>query len=291
MPSNASPAAIRGEARVTILCHDKFHDYKPLFLDFYYFCLMKNDYAHLISIVTITYNAANEIRPTLSSIRRQNFKDFEHLIIDGASTDDTLSIAHSEASENMRILSERDNGLYDAMNKGLRLARGKYVIFLNAGDAFHDSSTLDDYAKAALLDYDIIYGDTIVVDSNRNFISKRHLSAPGKLTFKSFSHGMLICHQAFMVKRELAPEYNTNYRFSADYDWTIKCLKAGNPDKFYNLNKVTIDYLTNGLTDKNHKKSLLERFQIMGLHYGFTVALSRHITFIPRAIIRKFSHK
>ncbi len=242
----------------------------------------------LISIITITYNAAEEIPATILSLNAQDFRDFEHIVIDGASSDQTITIARTLPTNPPRILSEPDNGLYDAMNKGLKLAKGKYILFLNAGDSFHDSDSLSSYAEKAILNPDIIYGDTVIVDKERNIIRPRHLSAPEKLTFKSFSHGMLICHQAFMVRREIAPLFNLKYRFSADYDWTIKCILASNPDNFINLHKVTIDFLENGTTDKNKKASLMERFHIMAAHYGKAIAVSRHLSFIPRALARKF---
>lgn len=243
----------------------------------------------LISIITITFNAAAVLPPTLLSVKNQSFKDSEHIIIDGASSDDTLILARKIGVEGIKILSEPDNGLYFAMNKGLNMAKGKYVIFLNAGDAFHSDKTLENYARLARdFDADIIFGDTNIVDQNRNFIKPRHYSAPFKLDKNSFSNGMLICHQSFMVKRAIAPLYDTAYRFSADYDWTIKCINRGNPDKFFNLNQVTIDYLSDGLTDKNHRASLIERFKIMKTHYGLPITLSKHAKFFFRAIKKKF---
>lgn len=241
----------------------------------------------LISIVTITYNAESTLPPTLKSVKEQTFRNFEHIIIDGASKDNTLEIIRGESYPQLKYVSEPDKGLYYAMNKGLRAASGKYLLFLNAGDTFHSPDTLSDYAKAAESDPDIIYGDTIIVDKDRNFISPRHLSAPARLTFKSFANGMLVCHQAFMTRRSLAPEYDTSYRFSADYDWTVKCLKNSDPDKNINLNEVTIDYLSDGLTDKNRKASLKERFHIMTSHYGYLPTVTRHIFFLFRACKRK----
>ena len=102
---------------------------------------------------------------------------------------------------------------------------------------------------------------------------------------------MLVCHQAFMVRRKLAPEYDTSYRFSADYDWTLFCLRRSSADRNVNLHTVTIDYLSDGLTDKNHRASLMERFDIMRRHFGLGVTLMRHAAFVPRAILRKFSQK
>lgn len=241
----------------------------------------------LISIITITFNAAGSLPLTMKSVKDQTFDDFEHLIIDGASTDDTILIARQSGRPGLRIVSEPDKGLYDAMNKGLRLARGKYVLFLNAGDSFHSADTLSAYASAiAVSNPDIIYGDTDIVDAAGNRLGPRHLSAPEMLTADSFSHGMLICHQAFMVRKAIAPCYDTHFRFSADYDWTIRCIKASRAGSRINLHRVAIDYLSDGLTDKNKKASLLERFRIMAAHYGMPTAIGRHLSFIPRMLKR-----
>ena len=242
----------------------------------------------LFSIITITYNAADSIAPTMESLAAQTCRDFEHIIIDGASSDSTLAIARKIGGKDLRVVSERDSGLYDAMNKGLRFARGKYVLFLNAGDAFAAPVSLSLYAEAAALSPDIIYGDTLIVDSNRRVLRPRHLSVPESLTFSSFSKGMLVCHQAFCVRREIAPPYDISYRFSADYDWTVKCLKATTPTRCVNLHAVTIHYLDNGISEKHKIDSLKERFFIMKKHYGLGVALGRHLQFVPRALSRKF---
>lgn len=243
----------------------------------------------LISIITITYNAAPHIKPTLSSIREQSFRNFEHLVIDGASTDNTLKLV-SEMSPHSIVKSEPDKGLYDAMNKGLRQARGRFVLFLNAGDAFHAPDTLAKYAEAILesgFTPDIVYGDTVIVNSRREVTGPRHLSVPEKLTFQSFANGMLVCHQSFMVRRELAPEYNLNYRFSADYEWTLRCLRRSDPDKNVNLHCVVTDYLSDGLTDKNHKASLGERYRIMCENYGTVPTMLRHVYFALRNLKKK----
>ncbi len=242
----------------------------------------------LFSIITITYNASKELPATMRSVAEQTFTDFEHLIIDGASKDDTVGIAKKMATSNMTIYSEPDKGLYDAMNKGLRKAKGKYLIFMNAGDAFHDKHVLMQMSQVVGDDTDIIYGDTNLVDACREFVAKRHLSVPEKLTFGSFRKGMLVCHQAFVVRRELAPEYDLRYRFSADYEWCLRCLKKTSYHRCKNLHRVIVDYLVDGLTDKNHKASLKERFAIMCQYFGYTSTILFHLSFIPRYIYRKF---
>ncbi len=241
----------------------------------------------LISVITITFNASATLPITMESVAEQTFKDFEHIVVDGASTDDTIILARRMGSEGLRILSEPDQGLYYAMNKGLKMARGRYLIFLNSGDRFHAADTLKEYADAIKeRNPDIVYGETEIVDIEGKRIGPRHLSVPEILTVDSFSQGMLICHQAFMVRKDIAPLYDTDYRYSSDYDWCIRCIKASRAGDRVNLHRVTIDYLTDGLTDKNKKASLIERFKIMAAHYGSMKAVASHLSFIPRALKR-----
>lgn len=242
----------------------------------------------LFSIITITWNAAEIVGATVDSVAAQTSEDYEHLIIDGASSDNTLDIIREHSSRPPRIISEPDKGIYDAMNKGLKLAEGKYVLFMNAGDRFFDKNTLSLYKNAARqYGPDIIFGDTVIIDGNDNIIAPRHLSAPDKLTFSSFASGMRVCHQSFMVKKAIAPLYDTNFRFSADFDWTIKCIRATSPDKCVNLHTVVTRYLADGTTDRNMSKSLRERFRIMSKYYGLFPTVLRHIPFAFRFAARK----
>lgn len=240
----------------------------------------------LISIITVTFNAGEVIGKTMKSLEEQSYRDFEHIVIDGGSKDNTLEVIKNYDIPESSITSEPDKGLYDAMNKGLARAKGKYVIFLNAGDAFHSAETLSHYAGQASEGRDIIYGDTVIVNQAGDVISPRHLGAPDTLSFESFADGMLICHQAFMVRKDLVPQYNLDYRFSADYDWCVNCIAKSSPGNCSNLKEVTIDYLSDGLTDKNKWKSLRERFRIMSIHYGTFKTLTKHFQFIFRAIKR-----
>lgn len=241
----------------------------------------------LFSIITITYNAGRELPPTLASVNSQSCTDYEHLIIDGASTDNTLALANAPGNLRRHTYSEPDKGLYDAMNKGLALARGQYVLFLNAGDTFSTNTTLARYAAAASPDIDIIYADTRIVDASRHILGPRHLKAPARLTLKSFARGMLVCHQAFMMRRDKAPRYDLQYRFSADYDWCLRCIRATTPDRCRNLHTVAIDYLADGLTDNNHTASLKERYRIMCRYYGKVPTIMRHAGFAIRAMMRR----
>ena len=159
----------------------------------------------LFTIITVTFNAAGVIKPTLESVAAQDCDDFELLVIDGASTDDTVALVNAAAIAGTRVLSEKDRGLYDAMNKGIGLARGRYLIFLNAGDAFAAPNVLSRLREAANDDPGVLYGQTVLIDDARQVVGKRHLTAPDVLTVDSFKRGMLVCHQAFVARRDLVP--------------------------------------------------------------------------------------
>ena len=109
------------------------------------------------------------------------------------------------------------------------------------------------------------------------------------LTFDSFAKGMLVCHQAFMVRREIAVDYDLTYRFSADYDWTVRCILNANPQRCTNLGRIAIDYLSDGMTDRNKMKSLRERFRIMCRHAGTARTVINHLGFLFRAAGRRLA--
>lgn len=241
----------------------------------------------LLSIITVTYNAASTVGVTLESVDKQTCKDYEHLIIDGASTDGTLHILDNNTSERRKVYSERDRGIYDGMNKGLSLAKGEYLIFLNAGDTFHGTDTLEKIATAIREnDYPgVVYGQTVLVDADRNYIADRHLRAPENLTYDSFQNGMVVCHQAFIALAKLVPLYDLRYRYSADFDWCIQCMQHSRKNVL--IDETLIDYLQEGTTTAHHKESLKERFKIMCYYYGTLPTIVRHMQFIPRYLRRK----
>lgn len=241
----------------------------------------------LFSIITVTYNAQESLPTTIRSVDAQTFTDYEHIIQDGNSKDRTVEIAELADPARRRIVSAPDKGLYDAMNKAMSIASGKYLIFLNAGDSFHDSETLRRMADLITEnDYPgVVYGQTDLVDIDGKYLAPRHLTAPENLTYRDFANGMLVCHQAFCALARIAPRYDTRYRLSADYDWCIKCLQHSRRNVY--LPGTMIDYLYEGMSTKNRRKSLIERFRIMSHYYGFFPTLLRHLSFIPRF----FSHK
>lgn len=245
----------------------------------------------LFSIITVVRNAPQALKVTLESVASQTCALYEHLIIDGASTDSTLSEIEKIHNPRIKLTSEPDRGIYDAMNKGLRLAQGDYVMFLNAGDTLATDHTLQLLADTAM-DHDypgIIYGETMIVNHNGKILGARHLRAPETLTFESFAQGMLVCHQAFVVLKKLTVEFDERYRLSADYDWCLKCLKRSRRNHF--VETVTIHYLFDGASTRHRFKSLRERFAIMCRHYGTIPTIMRHIKFLPRFLKRHQAEK
>lgn len=238
------------------------------------------------SIITVTYNAAKVLEDTIQSIVTQTYKNVEYIIIDGRSTDGTLGIINKYRNHIHTVITEPDQGLYDAMNKGIRLATGDYLCFLNAGDCLHEDDTLQlmTHSVTGTTLPDILYGETDIVDSEGHFLHKRRLSAPEILTWKSFKKGMLVCHQAFFVRRDLAEPYDLHYRFSADFDWCIRIMKKAKI--LHNTRLTLIDYLNEGMTTQHHKASLKERFRIMTKHYGLINTLAHHAWFVLRLLYK-----
>ena len=239
------------------------------------------------SIITVTYNAGKVLEDTILSVISQTYRNVEYIIVDGGSKDNTLEIIDKYSKHISKMVSEPDKGLYDAMNKGIRMATGDYLCFLNAGDKFHEKETLQQIAET-LKDKDlpdVIYGETAIVDETGKFLHMRRLSTPERLNWKSFKQGMLVCHQAFLAKRELALKYpyDMQYRFSADFDWCIRIMKEAKC--LHNTRLTLIDYLNEGMTTRNHKASLKERFRIMAKHYGWVSTILYHCWFVIRLIL------
>lgn len=237
----------------------------------------------VFSIITVTYNAAQWLERTLLSVLRQSYPHIEYLIIDGNSTDGTVELIKQYESGIACWISEPDRGLYDAMNKGLRRATGDYVLFLNAGDCLHTANTLQEIMaslKKSVSLPDVIYGDTQIVDAEGRSLGLRRLRPPKRLTWKSFRMGMLVCHQSFIARREIAPYYDETYKLVADYDWCIQCLKKAKTIK--NTRMILSDFLEEGLSSVQRKASLKERYAIMRKYYGPVTTLLLHIWFAIR---------
>ena len=251
-----------------------------------------------VSVITITYNAARTLQRTLDSVDCQTYADIEHLIIDGASKDDTLQIAEryqQQSHHTVVIQSEPDKGLYDAMNKGLQKATGDYLVFLNAGDTLYAPDTIETVVLSITqapspITPAVIYGDTAITDAEGNFLHLRTHRPPETLTWKSFKQGMLVCHQAFYVRTEIAREfpYDLQYRHSADVDWCIRIMKEAEKRQMplVNTHAILANFEEGGDTTQHHRDSLKERFRVMAHHYGLLQTIILHGWFVIRQLLR-----
>ena len=252
-----------------------------------------------ITYVTITYNAASVLQRTLDSVLSQDYPDILHLIIDGASTDDTMQLVNdyierSNAADNghsIQVTSEPDKGIYDAMNKGLRSITGDYVCFLNAGDFLPASDTVSKIVEKVGEPLPaVLYGDTDIVDGEGRFLHHRRLAPPEHLSWKSFRQGMLVCHQAFYARTDfaIATPYDQRYRYSADVDWCIRVMKAAAKEKvpLLNLKMVVANYTEEGQTTLHHRESLWERYHVMEHHYGRIQTFLLHLWFVLRSVFK-----
>lgn len=240
-----------------------------------------------ISIITVVLNSSDKIERTLKSVISQKLKNFEYILIDGGSSDGTLEIIGKYSHLIDVIISEPDNGLYDAMNKGLKIARGKFVWFINAGDEIAGEDVTAKIAELSLI-ADIIYSDTMLIDKNGNKIGLlshlTHNVAPENLNWKKMRFGMVVCHQSFIVKKTLAPEFDIRYRLSSDIDWVIKSLK--NAEKIVKSDMILSYFMQAGLSKKHLSRAMWERFLILNKYFGLVPNLIAHVYLAFRFLYR-----
>ena len=242
------------------------------------------------SIITVVFNGEKLLRDTMESVRRQSCPDIEYIVVDGASSDGTMDIVreYAESMPRLKWISEKDRGLYDAMNKGLHMATGDFVQFLNCGDCLHEATTIASLARCITPETDVVYGDTMLVDDLRqpaglmSELSTRKL--PERLNWKQYLGGMLVVHQSFIPRRSIAPDYMQD-NLCADYDWCIRILKKSR--NAVNPGIIITDYLMGGMSKKRHRQSLFDRFSVMKLHFGLARTLAAHAWIVVRAAIHR----
>jgi len=224
-----------------------------------------------ISVVTVVYNSATLIENTVKSIINQSYSHIEYIVVDGGSTDGTIDILNRYKKNISTLISEPDRGIYDAMNKGISLATGDFVVFINSGDKFSSPDILEKiFSNPDAAQADVIYGDTDITDSDGNIIHSRRHRPPETLNWKCFKRGMLVCHQSFIARRNLIDSYDLTYRYAADFDWCIRILKKSK--SVHNTRQVISLFLEGGQTRKTIVPGLKERFRIMRHHYGLISA-------------------
>ena len=232
----------------------------------------------VISIITVVYNSEKWIEKTIQSIINQSYVNIEYIVVDGDSEDQTVEIIKKYTDYIDYWVSEFDNGLYDAMNKGLNLATGDYVWFINSGDLIYSLTSLNQILSKETSFADFYYGETLLIDENEKPIGMRRHKAPQELNWMSFAKGMKVSHQAMIVKKEIVQPYVLKYNYSADYDWAVKALKRAETIK--NTNLVLAKFMDGGMTSQYLFPSLKERFSIMKRHYGWLRTLFNHFLMV-----------
>ena len=228
----------------------------------------------IISIITVVFNSESLIENTIKSIINQSYYNIEYIVIDGDSTDNTLSIIQKYDEFIDLWISEADSGLYDAMNKGLKQATGDYVWFINSGDLIYSNAILSQIFGTKKQLADIYYGETKIIDSNGKTIGMRRHKAPKQLTANSFKKGMQVSHQSIIIKKKLTKQYNTAYKYSSDFDWVLSALTK--TDKIKNTKLILSKFLDGGQTSRTMLPGLKERFKIMIHYFGFLSTIYEH---------------
>jgi glycosyltransferase involved in cell wall biosynthesis len=228
---------------------------------------MRETKTPLLSIITVVYNDAANLKKTIDSVKSQSFSDYELVVIDGKSTDGTLVIIESNKEHIASWISESDNGIYDAMNKGIRIACGRYIEFLNAGDVFVDSKSLERIFLNNDNDYDILYGEINLYDKSGMFLCRVPARDFTLDNLKSFGTGT-VNHQAFIIKRELAPHFSNKYQLKGELNWYFDILLNHKDLNFKHVAFPLIDYRQGGKGYKEFWRNFYEWVCLIQSKFG-----------------------
>ncbi len=220
-----------------------------------------------VTIVTICKNAENLMGQTIKSVLAQTYKDIEYIIIDGKSTDGTIGMINQYGNKIAKFVSEQDLGIYDAMNKGIGLATGEIICFMNAGDKFHSKNVVEKIVECfESADVEGIFGDVCLIDSEGKAVAIKRQ----KFIDDSFLMNDSICHQSMFVKVKLFNQYglfNLKYKLAADLEWFLRVIRKFKVN-FKHADIVVADYILGGFSSDEirYKK---EHQEIISLYYSF----------------------
>jgi glycosyltransferase involved in cell wall biosynthesis len=212
-----------------------------------------------ISLITVSFNSAHTLKDAIESVLSQQYEDIEYIIVDGKSTDSTVSIIESYSSRISKWISEPDKGIYDAMNKAIQMATGDVVGILNSDDFYFDSTVIPTVMEVFRTQpVDAVFGDLIFVDANNLSRVVRKYSSKG-WTPKKFAYGFMPAHPTFFVKRTFYKEigfFKTNYPIGSDYELLIRFLYT-HKIKYQYINKVMVTMRTGGASTKGLKSNFI----------------------------------
>ena len=228
----------------------------------------------LISVITVVYNDKKNLQKTIQSVINQTYKNIDYIIIDGGSTDDTLDVIHENEGNINYWVSEIDEGIYDAMNKGIGSVSGDYLVFLNAGDVFSSNEILDLVAKSAVVNDhpDIMYGQANIFSKDGEFLKKLAPLRFSRLNLTLFGT-RTVCHQSIFVKTEIAPHYDTSYRLKAELCWYYEILKQNTHLNIIPLFFPVSNYALGGVGDVLFIDNILERVSVVAKQEGIFVSI------------------
>ncbi len=218
-----------------------------------------------ISIITVTFNAEKIIEDTLKSIICQTYKNIELIVIDGLSSDTTLDILKKYKHNIDIIISEKDYGIYDAMNKGIKTATGDFITFLNAGDEYYSKDTIEDLFRDCDEKTNVLYGDHIsILNNNKSYRKAKEFTK--KELLKNLTS--TVCHQAFFIKKSIVPYYNTNYQLKGELDWYFNILS--NSKIYYQKKDMPVVYYQRGgVGEKKYILNFYEMIEVIKRQGGF----------------------
>lgn len=223
-----------------------------------------------ISIITICFNAEKIIEDTLKSVVNQTFTDIQYIVIDGGSTDSTLDILGKYKEKIDILISEPDNGIYNAMNKGIKFVEGDYILFLNAGDKIYDSDTLQKVFTCIQKNptKEFFYGDVEILSGNKRHSIRRFKK---KLTKSALSE-LNICHQSIFYKHSLFQEYglyDESLKIYADYDYNLKIILAKKVS-YKHLGEITSSFSLGGISTQkeNYQERLKEKTKVKKKYFN-----------------------
>ena len=210
----------------------------------------------LFSIIVVSLNTKYQFLKTINSIKNQTFKKYEVVIVDGKSKDGTIDEIKKIKNKKFKFIIEKDKGIYDAMNKGVRKCSGSWIIFLNSGDILCNQNVLKKISKKKINEVDILFGDTIIQNKFFNYKSKAK-------NFTKETFLMPFCHQSSLIKRNLLMKYrfDLKYKISSDFNFFIDSYYKSY--SFLNLNLMISKVTSGGLSDSNRKKVFQENIKII----------------------------